>query len=438
MPQKVSTPSGFPELDPVGSQQFRIWWEIIEQKFQAHGFHFLETPLGERVENLLEKGGNNKEIYVLKRLWDEDEQNHSGTGLRFDHTVPLALYLARQRSKISFPFCRYAIGPVFRGERAQKGRFRQFHQADIDVIGQGQLSLYYDALMLIVMSEILEALELEDYCFRVSHRGLIKGFLASLELPDSSVKPLLDILDNAEKVSAEKTAAALKAQGLTTEQSKKLEDFWSLSADTFWEQAPKMCAHPTFQQGYQDLQKLAEFWQASGLNPKKWQIDLRIVRGLDYYTGVVYETQYAPFPSLGSICSGGRYDDLGSLFSAEKLPGVGISLGLSRLFMTLWQEQKLPLLEALSRQLLLVPQTEELLPTLLQWQSQWRASGVISSVYPAPKKIQKSLEYADKNGFKWVGILGSDEAKTQSITLRELSTKKIQTIHKNELSKVFV
>lgn len=387
----------------------------------------LETPLVERAENFEAKGGNAKEVYVLDRLLRDEsgDQEKDPRAIRFDHTVPLALYVARNFNDLTFPFRRSVIGPVMRGERAQKGRFRQFDQCDIDVIGSEKLSLVNDAQMVAIIAEIFEVLmPTQEFVIRINNRKILIGFLKSKGVPESKMKRVLDWIDNLEKQkNAVPNRKMVHAEmldvdfNLDTKDVNEIMSFLSASGtvDEMLAYLEQMGDAPLFSEGVAELRETVEHLRALGVSEKNWKIDLRIARGLDYYTGTVYETNLVGYESLGSVCSGGRYDDLAGIFLPGKnLPGVGISIGLTRLLWQLFDAEIVPTDRAGSTDVIVLSRTPEMLAKSLKISANLRAAGITAEAYSEPKKIQKQFDYAKKMGIPCRVVVGENDVVVES------------------------
>lgn len=434
-PFNVKNPSGFPEFPPAAEALRQQWVNIIQAAFKSFGFISIQTPLVEREENLLGKGGNAKEMYVLKRLLDEaGDSSHSGNALRFDQTVPLALYVARHQNDLTFPFKRSVIGPVFRGERAQKGRFRQFDQCDIDVIGNGELSLHNDAQIPGVIIEIFKGLELGPFMVRINNRKILTGLFQSLGIPESEMKATLDIVDDLEKLPREKILASFTEAGLNQAQVDKILEFVSADHEDM-NQLSKICDHKLFQQGVTELSTVLESLEAMGVDKAFYTVDTSIARGLDYYTGTVYETTLTDHPEFGSVCSGGRYDDLASIFTGKSMPGVGISIGLTRLFSQALEAGLITPGQASPTQVLLIAADSAALPELLALGAELRAADLVAENYLENKKLAKQFDYADKLGIPYVVVMGQNELNAGVAQIKNMTTGDKEEVKVGEVVK---
>lgn len=421
--------SGFPELLPAEQLVFNRCIDIIRATFERYGFAPIETPSVERKDVLTSKGGNEKEIYALARLAAAPgESADTDFALHFDLTVPLARYVAQHKDKLIFPFRRYQIQKVWRGERSQAGRYREFYQCDIDVIGRGSLGLLADVEVPSVIYEIFRAMDIGAFQIRVNNRRMVQGFLESIGVTPGQLAETLHAIDDLEKIGRDKVRAALLARaGIGDAQADQVLAFAASAAGLSAEAAlAALRALPAdnalFAQGLSELTTVVEGVRSLGVPDAYFAIDLTVVRGLDYYTGTVYETRLHAHPDLGSICSGGRYDDLASFFTNEKLPGVGISIGLSRLVFRLIEAGVLkpgPVTLALA---LITTMDPAHMHDYLRIASALRAAGVATEVYLERKSLGDQLKYANRKGFRFAVIAGSDEFAVGSVVLRDLAT----------------
>lgn len=429
----TSTPSGFPEFTPAQQRVIQLWKKTIAEVFEANGFPMLETPLVERSENFEAKGGNPKEIYVLDRLRREEavDQDKDVRAIRFDHTVPLALYVARHFNELAFPFRRGVIGPVLRGERAQKGRFRQFDQCDIDVIGSEKLSLANDAQMVSIIAQIFEKLMPEQkFVIRINNRKILIGQARAMNVDE---KKFLEICDEKEKVGETKFQQMLVELNPAPEKIKLIIDLMNFRDsqkaanaaenndwETYWTEFRKIGGlHPLCAEGVQELETVINFLiHDLKVDKSKFYCDLGIARGLDYYTGTVYETNLLNDDgtmnrSLGSVCSGGRYDDLAKVFMGKNLPGVGISIGLTRLLWQLFESGLIKTDRANNSDVIILSRDKTLLASSLQLGAELRAKGIATEVYMEEKKIDKQFKYAQKMGIPCRVIVGDEDTQVE-------------------------
>ncbi|MCF7905691.1 histidine--tRNA ligase [Candidatus Gracilibacteria bacterium] len=444
----TACPSGFPEFSPAEERVRQTWMRVIREVFEQNGFLPIETPLVEREENLVAKGGNPKEIYVLKRLHDDDDKSHSGNAVRFDHTVPLALYVARHFNELAFPFRRYVIGPVMRGERAQKGRFRQFDQCDIDVIGMEHLSLLNDALMPAIIIQIFEKLQIGDFKVRINNRKLLVGIAKTVGVDENE---FIRILDEQEKVGKEKSIERMKelrSGGNTSINPDALEKWMEFRRNIgeidkeandgnfksyFLKLKELKGIDPVYDQGVQELEQVFEALSSMGVDKKKYRPDINIARGLDYYTGTVFETVLLDNRISGSICAGGRYDDLAEIFTGKKLPGVGISIGLTRLLSQLFEAKILQPDRSSPTEVLVIATEDKYISQSLELATEIRGMGFATENYLEGKKLDKQFSYADKLGIPACVVLGENEVKNGTVQVKDMRKKKQEEVKAKDL-----
>ena len=417
---KPRTLSGFMELLPDKQAQMDAVLGVLRQTYELYGFTGIDTPAIESAEVLLAKGGGETEKQIYRFT-----KGDSDLALRFDLTVPLAKYVAMNAGQLAFPFRRYQIAKVYRGERAQRGRFREFYQADIDVIGDGTLDIASDAEMPAVICDALRRLGLERFCIRINNRKVLHGLFALLDVTDPVA--VMGAVDKLEKIGPEKVAGILTDLGMTADKAHELLDILSASdpMGTLEDLAGK---NPALDAGLAELKAVTALLPGFGVPDDKWRVDLTIARGLDYYTGTVYETQLLDYPEVGSVCSGGRYDDLAGYYTDRKLPGVGLSIGVTRLFYIL-QEQGL-LNDALPTapcDALVIPLGEEL-DYAVRCAAALRNAGVRTQVYTEKKKAKAKFAYADKLRIPYAAVVGEDEAANGTVGLKDLRTGEQSTV----------
>ena len=415
---KPRTLSGFMELLPAPQQQMERMMQILRQTYALYGFTPLDTPAIEAAEVLLAKGGGEteKQIYRFSK-------GEADLALRFDLTVPLAKYVALHYGELTFPFRRYQIGKVYRGERAQRGRFREFYQADIDIIGDGQLDILNEAEIPSIIYQTFTRMGLHRFQIRVNNRKILNGFYAMLGLEEQSGE-IMRTVDKLDKIGADKVRAILVDDaGLTEQQADEVLRFISITGSN--SQVLEALAgyagqNETFDAGVAELRTVADSLAAFGVPESHFRVDLTIARGLDYYTGTVYETVMLDHPEIGSICSGGRYDNLAGYYTDKKLPGVGISIGLTRLFYVLGEQGYLnPALNTAPADVLILPMTESLAPAI-SLATALRAEGIRTQLYSEKKKFKAKLSYADKLGIPYAVFLGEDEIAAGQVTVKDL------------------
>ena len=415
------TLSGFMELLPRQQMVMERIMEILRETYSLYGFTPLDTPVIEASEVLLAKGGGETEKQIYRFT-----KGDADLALRFDLTVPLAKYVALHYNDLSFPFRRYQIGKVYRGERAQRGRFREFYQADIDIIGDGKLDVTNEAEIPAIIYQVFTRLGLHRFQIRVNNRKILNGFYAMLGLTDKA-GDIMRTVDKLDKIGAEKVRDLLTAEdiGLTEDQAGEILTFISIQGSN--QQVLSALEsyrgrNEVFDQGLDELHTVVKYLSAFGVPEKKFAVDLTIARGLDYYTGTVYETTMLDHPEIGSVCSGGRYDNLAEYYTDKQLPGVGISIGLTRLFYVL-QEQGM-LNEALNSaptDALILPMTGDLGPAAAL-ATQLRQAGVRTQLYTEQKKFKQKMTYADRIGVPYVLFLGDDEIAQGTVSVKDMAT----------------
>ena len=418
--QTPRTLSGFMELLPAPQRQMERIMEILRETYSLYGFTPLDTPVIESSEVLLAKGGGETEKQIYRF-----QKGDADLSLRFDLTVPLAKYVALHYAKLAFPFRRFQIGKVYRGERAQRGRFREFYQADIDVIGDGKLSILNEAEIPAIIYRTFSALGLRRFRIRVNNRKILNGFYAALGLSDKA-GDIMRTVDKLEKIGPEKVRAILTGDlGVSEDAAGEIIGFISIAGDT-----PSILSalearrgrDQTFDQGLEELKTVVRYLGAFGVPEENFSVDLTIARGLDYYTGTVYETVLLDHPEIGSVCSGGRYDNLAEYYTEKQLPGVGISIGLTRLFYVLGEQGMLnPELPTAPADVLILPMTEDL-SAAIALATELRDNGVRAQLHCEEKKFKQKVSYADKLGIPYVIFLGEDEIKEGVVACKDMAT----------------
>ncbi|RHR05231.1 histidine--tRNA ligase [Pseudoflavonifractor sp. AF19-9AC] len=402
------TLSGFMELLPARQIQFDRMAAIIRESFSLYGFTPLDTPLIEASEVLLAKGGGETEKQIYRFT-----KGDSDLSLRFDLTVPLAKYVALNYANLAFPFRRFQIGKVYRGERAQRGRFREFYQADIDIIGDGKLDISNDAEIPAIIYRTFTSLGLKRFQIRVNNRKVLNGFYAMLDLTHRAGL-IMRTVDKLEKIGAPQVKELLMGEeiGLTAQQAAEIMNFIAITGsnqEVLSALEGYRGRHPLFDEGLDELNAVAKNLAAFGVPEDHFAVDLTIARGLDYYTGTVYETTMLDHPEIGSICSGGRYDNLAEYYTEKQLPGVGISIGLTRLFFVLEDQGYLnSSLNTAPADALILPMTEDMAPAI-SLATTLRSQGVRVQIYGEQKKFKQKMSYADKLGVPYVIFLGEEE-----------------------------
>ena len=417
---KPRTLSGFMELQPDKQVQMDKMRAVLAETYARYGFTPLDTPAIEAAEVLLAKGGGETEKQIYRFTKGE-----SDLALRFDLTVPLAKYVAANYGQLTFPFRRYQIGKVWRGERAQRGRFREFYQADIDIIGDGALDILNEAEIPAIIYDTFTRLGLHRFRIRVNNRKVLNGFFAILGLSEQA-GDVLRTIDKLDKIGADKVRALLTDTcGVTSGQADEILRFIACpgtSAEKLAFLEQYRGRNGTFDTGLDELRTVVGYLPAFGVPEENFELDLTIARGLDYYTGTVYETVLLDHPEVGSICSGGRYDDLAGYYTNKSLPGVGISIGLTRLFYIL-QEQNMISDAVLTApaDVLILPMTDDL-SAAVSLASMLRAGGLRVQLYSEKKKFKAKIGYADKLGIPFVIFLGEDEIAQNVCALKNMDT----------------
>ena len=417
---KPRTLSGFMELLPAPQQQMERIMDTLRKTYSLYGFTPLDTPIIEDAQILLAKGGGETEKQIYRFT-----KGDSDLALRFDLTVPLAKYVALNYGQLSFPFRRYQIGKVYRGERAQRGRFREFYQADIDIIGDGSLDIVNEAEIPSIIYKTFSALGLKRFQIRVNNRKILNGFYAMLGLADKS-QDVMRTVDKLDKIGPEKVSQLLVEDcGVDQAAAEEILKFIAIrgtNAEVLKALEGYQGRNEIFDAGLEELNTVTKYLSAFGVPEENFAVDLTIARGLDYYTGTVYETTLLDHPEIGSVCSGGRYDNLAEYYTNKQLPGVGISIGLTRLFYVLGEQGMLnPDLPTAPADVLVLPMTEDLAPAI-GLATALREAGIKTQLYTEPKKFKAKMSYADKLGVPFVIFLGEDEISAGEVKWKDLSS----------------
>ena len=440
---KPRTPPGVMELLPREQIAFQRMLDTIRRSFEGFGFLPIETPVFELSDVLLTKSGGDTErqVYFVQSTGalEKADGTRPDLALRFDLTVPLARYVAEHEHHLAFPFRRYQMQRVYRGERAQRGRFREFYQCDIDVIGKDSLSPRYDAEIPAVIHAVFKALGLGGFTIWMNHRKLLRGYFEGLGIQGEQQLLVLRELDKLDKRGADAVRDTLLGDGfaLPADTVEKLMAFSQVKSTGHDDALARLEAlgegTPLFEEGRAELRAALERLKAMGVPESDYAINLSIARGLDYYTGMVYETTLDDHPGIGSICSGGRYDDLASHYTKSKLPGVGISIGLTRLF---WQLREAGLVE-------MADSTVDVLVTLIDDQGldhalalsqALRAAGLNVETQLEPRKLGRQFQYADRAGIRFVVVRGSDEAARGVVAVKDLRRGEQFDVAEDELA----
>ena len=409
---------GFMELLPGEQVLFNQMKETIQKTYEKFGFLPIDTPVIESTEVLLAKAGGETE----KQLYSFTKGDSNLT-LRFDLTVPLAKYVAMHSNELSFPFRRYQIGKVYRGERAQRGRYREFYQCDIDVIGDGELNIINDAEVPSIMYEIFRKLGLDDFTIKINNRKILNGLFESINAKENAID-IMRIIDKIEKIGEEKVITELRELQIPEENIQKIVTFIQIEGTT----DEKLQAlenlnieNEIYCEGITELKEVIKYIRLFNVPEKYFTVDVKIARGLDYYTGTVYETFLNEHKSVGSICSGGRYNNLSEYYTDKKLPGVGMSIGLTRLFYILNEMNLIKTEKKSISEILIISMIPDLKPAI-ETANKLRQAGINTEIYFDDKKIKAKFKYADKLKIPYVIVIGEEEIETGELTLKNMET----------------
>lgn len=425
--------AGFMELLPKEQILFNKMKNIIASNFERFGFFPLDSPILESSEVLLAKAGGEteKQIYQF-------EKGDNKLCMRFDLTVPLARFVAGNFNQLTFPFRRYQIGKVYRGERPQKGRFREFYQCDIDIVGRDVLDIKYDAEIPSVIYNIFRQLEIGEFKICISNRKLLKGLFEEINMSGYATEAMR-IIDKFDKIGLENVMQTLKLDlNLNDTQTKIIIDFICLKGDNSEIIAGLKnmnISNQLFQTGISELEDVVKYMQIFGIPKQNYHINLAIARGLDYYTGTVFETFIIGKENLGSICSGGRYDDLASFYSNQKLPGVGMSIGLTRLFAQFKENNMLSLECGYASKVVIIPMGDTI-QNAIEVCNTFRESGINCEVYLQETKFKNKILYATRNEAPYIMIIGDDEVAQNKVTLKNLKSFEQSTVSIDEAIKI--
>ena len=433
--QKPRTLSGFMELLPTPQQQMERIMEILRNTYSLYGFTPLDTPIIESAEVLLAKGGGETEKQIYRF-----QKGDSDLALRFDLTVPLAKYVALHYGELQFPFRRYQIGKVYRGERAQRGRFREFYQADIDIIGDGKLDIINEAEIPSIIYRTFSQLGLKRFQIRVNNRKILNGFYSMVGLADKS-QDVMRTVDKLDKIGAEKVKTLLMEDiGVAEDVANQVLDFIAIGGSNQEVLAALegyQGKDELFDTGLEELSTVVRYLSAFGVPEENFAVDLTIARGLDYYTGTVYETTMLDHPEIGSVCSGGRYDNLAEYYTDKQLPGVGISIGLTRLFYVLGEQGMLnPDLPTAAADVLVIPMGEEQQGYAIATATALREAGIRTQLYAEKKKFKARITYASKMGIPYAMFLGETEEQDKVVALKDLNKGEQVTVSFEEAVKL--
>ena len=412
------TLAGFMELLPNEQILFEQMKQTIEKTYQRFGFLPLDTPILELSEVLLAKAGGETEKQIYRFT-----KGDTDISMRFDLTVPLAKYVAKNYGNLSFPFRRYQIGKVYRGEKTQKGRFREFYQCDIDIIGDGELGIVNDAEIPSVIYNLISDLGFNDFTICINNRKVLNGLFREVNQEQNAVD-IMRTIDKLAKIGKEKVIEELKEIGVDDQAIERILTFIEIDGRTD-EKISKLeklgILNEMFTQGLEELKQVVKYIRIFGVPDTHFKIDLTIARGLDYYTGTVYETFLNDYKELGSVCSGGRYENLAEYYTDKKLPGVGISIGLTRLFYKLNELQLIKSDKYSMSDILIIPMTENMTKSI-ELASDLRKEGINTEVYLNDKKLKAKFKYADKLKIPYVAVIGEDEISSNTVKVKNMET----------------
>ena len=439
---KAKTMPGVMELLPLEQVAFDRMLATIRSGFERFGFLPVETPVMELAEVLLQKTGGETErqVYFAQSTGARQQGREPDLALRFDLTVPLARYVAEHERQLTFPFRRYQMQRVYRGETAQRGRFREFYQCDIDVVGKDMLPLHYDAEIPTVIYQVFNALKVGNFTIHLNNRKLMQGFFTEQGISEGEPQTMvMREVDKLDKRGAHHVAETLTGPGigLSAEVTAKILQFVTLAGENTGAVLNSLDAlgveDARFQEGLRELREVSETMAHAGVPQAAYTINPGIARGLDYYTGTVYETLLDDHPQIGSVCSGGRYDNLAGYYTKTHLPGVGISIGATRLFYQLREAGLLAIGES-TVQVLVTRMDESLFATYVRLAGKLREAGINTELFHKPQKMGKQLKYATNAGIRFALICGGDEAGRQSVVIRDLAQSEQWEVTEAEMS----
>lgn len=408
---------GMMELLPQDQIQFNKIMDTIKEVYESFGFFPLDTPVIEYSNVLLAKAGGETEKQIYRFTKGDNDLS-----LRFDLTVPLARYVAQRYNELIFPFKRYQIGKVYRGERPQKGRYREFYQCDIDVIGNETLSMVYDAEIPAVIYNVFKKLDFGKFTIRINNRKVLNGFFDSLKLNDNSTD-ILRIIDKIEKIGSDNVIKELEELNIDSEKITQIMNFIKIkgSNEEIITSLKEMnLQNELFSTGVNELEQTINYIKDFNIPQEYYQIDLTIARGLDYYTGTVYETILDEHPSLGSICSGGKYENLTGYYTDQNLPGIGISIGLTRLYSKLKEANLIPNINNNLIECLVVPMDKQCLKYAIKVATTLRENKIVTDVYYQEKNMKQKMKFADRQNIPFVIIIGEEEMNNQILTIKNM------------------
>lgn len=422
---------GFMELLPEDQIAFNRMYDTIRGVYERYGFLPLDTPTIELSEVLLAKAGGETEKQIYRF-----DKGDTDLALRFDLTVPLARYVAQHQQDLAFPFKRYQMSKVFRGERPQKGRFREFYQCDIDVIGLDSLDIVYDAEMPAVICEVFKELDFGSFTIRLNNRKVLNGFFSELGYADK-IGDILRTIDKLEKVGREAVTKELTEYGVAAGDVERILAFIAIKGsndEVLTALKEQGIADERYQAGVSELTAVIGYLRKFGVAEENFRIDLTIARGLDYYTGTVFETMLNDYPSMGSICSGGRYDNLADYYTDQKLPGIGISIGLTRLFYQLKENGLVKTGVGSLAKVIVIPMGEDDMNEAVSVAAGVRAAGIPADVYYQQKGMKQKMKYAAKLGIPFAAIIGESERASGSVMLKNMATGEQEAVPVSELA----
>ena len=420
----VGSISGFPEFLPKDQIAFNKCIDTIRKQFESFGFSPMDTPAVEKASTLLSKG-NDSEIYGLCRLTAEEESKKD-LGLRFDLTVPLARYVAEHYGQLHFPYKRYHIAPVWRGERAQAGRYRQFIQCDIDIIGENELSLAYDAELLGIIHKIFQSIGLKNYLIKLNNRKILMGLMEVFGVPASHLEATIRQIDKKEKIDQPSMASGLGDLGLDRSTTDKVLLFLEKRGtnNEMLEYLSSFHHIALLEEGLKELKEVLMLAKSYGVPETILEIDPTLARGLNYYTGTIYETKWLDCLEIGTICAGGRYQNLAATFTRKVLPGVGISIGVSRLIPKMLEKGLIESSKETNAKVLVTVQNRDYLSHYIELAEKIRARGYGAEVYLQDKPLPNQIKYADRKGFEVVVIANSEEIMSSVMNYKILKEQR--------------
>ena len=421
---EARTLPGFMELLPEEQILFNQMKEKIAKSYEKFGFLPIDTPVIEMSEVLLAKAGGETEKQIYRFNKGEND-----LALRFDLTVPLAKYVTQYYNNLAFPFRRYQIGKVYRGERPQKGRFREFYQCDIDIIGDGELSIINDAELPAVIYNTIRELGFSDFTICMNNRKILNGLFKELNQEENSVE-IMRIIDKLEKIGKENVIECLRDINVPEQEINKIMEFIQIdgTTDEKLEKLEKLnISNELFEKGLEELRQVVKYVRGFGVPDTNFKVDLTIARGLDYYTGTVYETFLNDYREIGSVCSGGRYENLAEYYTDRKLPGVGVSIGLTRLFYKLNELKAINAKQTSIAKVLVISMVDDMSKSL-EIATKLRANGINAEVYLEDKKIKAKFKYADRLKIPYVIVVGEDEIANNVVTLKNMQTGEQETL----------